>query len=254
MNDRELMLIEYSKQYRTQGNRDGKFWFLGIEEGGGGSIAEVDAMLAKWDRQGKPDQSVLRDPNNPSLNDGWFGTKERPDWGPIQTTWGAQIRVLLSMQGLPCGTEDVRQYQMNAFGLEKGETCLMEMLPLPNPGVGNWIYSDLTDDPNFSSREVFTKYVLNSRISRFLELVELHSPTAVIGVCYEYGKLLEPYFEDVEYVHAKSGKRPGRAVIGNIGTTVVAITYHPNYSMTAPSAWYEELGQIVTARSVSQKI
>lgn len=80
MNDRDAMLVEYSNQFRTQGNRDGKFWFLGIEEGGGGTIAEVDAMLDKLESQGKPEESVLRDPGNPSLDDDWFDTRKRPGW------------------------------------------------------------------------------------------------------------------------------------------------------------------------------
>lgn len=251
MNDREAMLIEYSNQFKTQGNRDGEFWFLGIEEGGGGSIAEVDSMLDEWDSNGRSEESVLRDPDNPSLNNQWFGTEKNTGRVNIQKTWGAQIRVLLSMKGLPCGTEDVRHYQMNAFGLAKGETCLMELLPLPNPGIDKWIYSSLTKDPRFSSREAFVDHVLKTRISRFIELVSRHQPTAVIGVCYGLGKLLEPHLDDVERVHANKGNRPGRAIIGNIGGTVVAITYHPNTPMTAPNAWYEELGQLVADRSDS---
>jgi len=155
------------------------------------------------------------------------------------------------MKGLPCGTEDVRQYQMKKYGLAKGESCLMELLPLPNPGLDQWIYSGLTKDPRFSSRDAFIDHALNTRISRFIELVLQHQPSAVIGVCYDLGKLLEPHLDDVIRIQASKGKCPGKAILGNIGQTVVAITYHPNKPMSAPNAWYEELGQLVATRSDS---
>lgn len=253
MDNREKKLIEYSEQFKTQGNRDGKYWFLGIEEGGGSSVDEVDAMLAKWERNDKSDDTALRDTQKKSKPSKWFDANRRGG-APIQKTWGAQIRVLLSMQGLPSSTEDVRQYQMDHFGLADGDTCLMELLPLPNPGLQDWIYNDLSDDPRFESRQALADLAMTDRLERLVKLVEMHRPTCIVGFCYSFRHKLEPYLDNVSTVKAQAGSRPGRAKIGNIGETVVAITYHPATPMTAPNAWYAELGQHIAKRSNNLEI
>jgi len=248
MNDRESMLVEYSEQFKTQGNRAGDYWFLGIEEGGGGTVEEVESMLAYWDRNGRSEESYINNPERGIIGDTWF---ERGDGTlpKIQKTWGAQIRVLLSMQGKPSEREDVRRYQANCFGTPTGETCLMELLPLPNPGLDRWIYSELSDLDQFRSRDQFIEKYMDTRIERFIELVKFHQPVSVVGVCYGLGQMLEKHLSNVSWVKANTGKRPGRAMIGEIDNTVVAITYHPNTPMTAPNAWYSQLGQTITARS-----
>ena len=179
MHDREAMLVEFSQQFKTQGNRDGQYWFIGIEEGGGATEKEVDSMLDKWDRDGRCDVAMLHDPESDKVTCKWFDTSRVGD-PPIQKTWGAQIRILLSMLGISADREKVRQYQANQFGTPKGETCLMEMLPLPNPGINRWIYSELSDLPQFVSRDAFSAHSVDARIDRFRELVLLHQPTSVV--------------------------------------------------------------------------
>jgi len=248
LNQREAVLVSYSEQFRTQGNLAGKHWFLGIEEGGCATEAEVDATLSRWDNAGQPQHVSLNDPGKGKSDSKWFDLDRRG--GPaIQKTWGAQIRVLLSMQGLPDDRESVRAYQSKMFGTPQGETCLMELLPLPNPGLHKWIYNEISSLPQFSSRQAFIEYALEKRIAQFRELVLEYQPATVVGLCFSQRHWLERYLEDVENVQAISGNRPGRAVIGSLGNTTVAITYHPNTPMTAPNRWYNELGQLIANRS-----
>lgn len=247
MNDRGMDLRGYAQQFRTQGNRDGRYWFLGIEEGGGATVEEIDAMLERWNANGRREIGCLRDPDQPPTSCGWFDTSRRG--GPaIQTTWGAQIRVLLSYQGEISDSEMVRAYQASRFGIPNGESCLMELLPLPNPRLNRWLYDTLVPDPEFRSRSAFIDARLHDRIDRLVELIERHQPDFVVGFCYGFRHHLETRLENAEDVRAAEGKRPGKALVGSLGDTVVAITYHPSYPFSARNAWYAELGGLVRER------
>lgn len=249
MQDNEQMLIEYSKQFKTQGNRYGKYWFLGIEESGGKTVDDVVKMLEKWDRSGRKESTVLRDENNPSENDEWFGNIVDLSTAKIQFTWGAQIQILLSIMGASNGTDDIKRFQQQSFGTASSDTCLMELLPLPNPRINNWIYKQVSNKEIFSTRKKFMQHALKDRVNRFVELVEKHKPVSVVGLCYGQRHMIKPMLSSVEYIEANQASRPGKAMIGYIGDTVVAVTYHPSFNPSARNDWYTELGKIIAERS-----
>lgn len=59
LNDDDLR--QFIKTFYGYGNLASRFWFIGMEEGGGNSFAEVQARLSVWMQLGKPELADLRD-------------------------------------------------------------------------------------------------------------------------------------------------------------------------------------------------
>ena len=72
-----------------------------------------------------------------------------------QPTWNKLIRIVLSAGGVPLDLEIVKAYQQDRFGRWNGDTCLMELLPLPSRSTGDWLYSNLSAVPHLTTREVY---------------------------------------------------------------------------------------------------
>lgn len=59
LNDDDLR--QFMQTFYGYGNLDGRFWFIGMEEGGGNSLEEMQARLKAWKQLGKPELADLRD-------------------------------------------------------------------------------------------------------------------------------------------------------------------------------------------------
>jgi len=135
---------DYMRGFFGYGNPEGRWWFVGPEEGGGRTVDEVCARVQAWHDAGENvlDLCAYCDHVGHGLQQ-WFRENPRP---PIQRTWAALIRTVFSAEGrlhegLIQQREQIRSYQRVQLGRADGCTYLSEILPLPSRGTGHWNYT-----------------------------------------------------------------------------------------------------------------
>jgi hypothetical protein len=90
-----------------------------------------------------------------------FLSGDRP---PIQPTWNTIIRILLALDGtLDASTGQVRAYQRDRLGRTSERGALLELLPLPAPGLSDWPYAAIF--PEFRTRESYRNDQIPKRIA-----------------------------------------------------------------------------------------
>lgn len=101
-------------------------------EEGGNSADEIAARLAAWERRGKREfddvKAFCRDTGHAAL------TAWGSDDAPSQPTCKGLIKTL-------DGIADPLTYQRAEWLTATGETCLLNLLPPPSPGIDTWHYA-----------------------------------------------------------------------------------------------------------------
>jgi len=169
------------------GNPAGKLWFIGMEEGGGDSLPEVQQRLKVWHDLGTPAIADLAEFHRRLGMPEFF-----QDPVKRQHTWTSLIRVVLAAIGQPVELPAVKNYQRDCLGRANGETCLVELLPLPSPNTGTWHYPQWSKLAYLQSRELYGKAVLPGRIESLRKLMAKYRPPAV--VCY--GVRYQEWYEE----------------------------------------------------------
>src|SRR5258708_27596908 len=93
------------------GQYPARYWFIGMEEGGGSSVAYIAAKLVGWRDRGAQEVEELGGADPILGAPQWFGPYPR-----LQPTWNGLIRILLSAEGQEVTTEQVREYQRTRLG------------------------------------------------------------------------------------------------------------------------------------------
>jgi hypothetical protein len=146
-------------------------------------VAEIVNRIQGWhDRSGK-ELEDLAGPEGIANSSRWF----QPPY-PLQSTWRQLIRVVLSAEAEPSGRENVRAYQKERLGRRGGLDCLLELLPLPSPGLNRWLfYPDYSQLPYLCDHATYTSHVAPARAAHLRERIAEHRPDSVIfyGAGYE---------------------------------------------------------------------
>src|SRR5712691_3232048 len=117
------LLGAYAERFFGYGSYSGKYWFVGLEEGGGDLFSEVQSRLQTWHQHGRCELEDLYGFHHDVGIRQWF----RPQ-AKIQPTWSKYIRIMLNADGEEATTEHVRGYQADSLGRIDGESCLLELL------------------------------------------------------------------------------------------------------------------------------
>jgi hypothetical protein len=171
----DALLDEFAHNFYGYGNYNGRYWFIGMEEGGGDSFAEVSQRLHTWADRGKRELEDVAEYHAAIGMTYLFG--ERPT---LQRTWAKLIRILLSQDGAVPTTEQVREYQRTALGRPEGDTCLVELLPLPSPSTSHWLYAVHSQLAYLASRELYKQAFLAPRMAHLKRRIDECKPSAVI--------------------------------------------------------------------------
>ena len=126
----ERLTLDYMHRFLGYGTLEGDCWFIGMEEGGGGSLEEIASRLTAWKQLHRPQLADLRTFHDQIGMEKFFSGQVR-----LQTTWARLIRLLLSLRGKSATLGDVRDCQARNWGSLQGDHCLLELLPLPSPSV-----------------------------------------------------------------------------------------------------------------------
>ena len=236
----DATLVEYADTFRTYGNRSGRHWFLGLEEGGAEGAADIERRLEGWVEAGRPGIEALSDGTGTDAAAHFDAS--RPGGAKPHPTWAAQIRVQLGIEGAPDTAAEIARRQAFEHGTADGDTCLLELLPLPSPSPSRWLYGRLSREARFASRAACQAHYLEPRLARIDALVREHRPATLAMFCWSMREALTPFLADTEAFEGPEPSRPGRAIVGTWGDTVAAITYPPSFPFTAPNGFYRALG------------
>ncbi len=87
-------------------------------------------------------------------------------------------------------SEEIRNFQLHKLGREfiKGEPndhAILELMPLPNPGISQWIYGDLGIGSLYT-RKMYLEIYKPARIKRLISLIKEHKPQLVVFYSTSY--------------------------------------------------------------------
>jgi hypothetical protein len=231
----DQLLSEFIQNFYGYGNYSGKFWFVGMEEGGGNSFSEINARLITWKNRGRNELQDIAEYHNDIGVMEWFN--ERPK---LQPTWNKLIRVLLSSRGEFPTTEQVREYQKSLFGRLISDTCLLDLLPLPSPSIEQWIYAQYSQLPYLRDREAYRQECIVPRIARLQDRINQYQPKVVIFYSLSYQEYWKK-IADVDF-HQNFDK----ILTGRNKSTLFVVMKHPA-AKGVKSEYFHQVGQLIAA-------
>jgi len=236
----DQLLDEFAHNFYGYGNYNGQFWFVGMEEGGGNSFAEIAKRLSVWAKRGKRE---LEDVAEYHIDIGLSHLfSERPT---IQLTWGKLVRILLSSNGIAPTTEQVREYQRTSLGRLTGDNCLAELLPLPSPSTGRWLYAQHSQLPYLVNRERYKQACLVPRIAHLRQRINEHRPKAVIFYSFSYRE----HWQEIAGVDFSL--ESDEMYIGRRESSLFVITRHPA-AKGITSEYFHQVGKVISAELLKQ--
>ncbi len=186
-------------------------WFLGMEEGLGD---ELNAVLREFLKRPQPFDSFEH----------MCLSLKHP---PKTPTWRIMAKLARRLQLKAADWDDPRralEYVVSHLGTAKGDTLLLEMLPLPAKKATDWPDQYRS---RFPSRLAYEEEMLGKRISIVRDLVFNHRPQVVFCYGERYWSRYEAIFSlrDVEPYHYTVKTKQYSAKIGVWeNNTVVVLT------------------------------
>jgi hypothetical protein len=234
---------DFADQFYGYGNYEGRFWFVGMEEGGGNTIDAIEAQLSAWKSRGRRELEDLVTFNADLHEERFFSER-----ATLQPTWNKLIRILLSAEGQDVQREHVRLYQRVSLGRPQGANCLIELLPLPSPSTNHWIYADYSRLPQLISREKYRDYYLPARSKHIQARINQYRPAVVVfyGINPLYRKWWE-YITDASF----SFDRESEASMAKRDETLFLIVHHPA-SRGRGNDYFHAIGQRVASELAGQ--
>jgi hypothetical protein len=227
-----LLVNEFIHKFYGFGNLQAKYWFIGMEEGGGTSRAEFEYRINAWVKLGKKTLvDVVKYHEIIGINRFFV------DPVKLQSTWNKLIRIYLSSQDLQTNTDDVRLFQKTQLGRIDQNTSLLELLPLASPSTNQWLYSSWVDYPLLKSREIYREGTVPFRIKSLQWLIEENQPTVVVF----YGQSNEEYWGKVVSAPLKFEKTLDIKYAKGKGTLFVSIK-HPVYKGLT-NVYFHQIGR-----------
>ncbi len=166
-------LIIRRLEFLGYGNLDSDIWFIGMEEGFGGSIQDLKKRFNKT-----KNKKVI------DIKEGMSGIKDHLKWffpqSNLQKTWSKLILILLSLKNNVQPTnEQIKKYQRYKFGRSQGDHCSLDLMPLPCNNQKDWPYLN-TGIEFLNSKNKYSRKIMPERIGKFKKLIKEHSPSIVI--------------------------------------------------------------------------
>lgn len=233
----DQLLASYMDGFYGYGNFGADYWFIGMEEGGGDAFDEVKNRLDVWDSNGRRELEDLKQYHSQIGVDRWFS-----DDAKLQPTWNKIIRVMLSAQGVQPETQLVREFQATKLGGLSGDACLIELMPLPSPSTGDWLYAQCSGLDELGTRDAYLSNRGPLRVARIRSLIAEHQPKHVIFYGMSY---LESWWRQVADVELAQRMIEGRLLyMGQGKSTVYAATQHP-VATGVSNEYFHGVGQLL---------
>lgn len=227
------MLERFTTTFFGYGSWAAPIWIVGMEEGGGGTVAEVTRRLAVWEQRGQRDLEDLA-----QYHHAIGVTKHLNADARIQPTWAKMIHLLFGARGLPFDTELVRSFQARDLGRNNGDTCILELLPLPSPNVRTWLYAPW-NVPYLRDRDSYRLHLIPQRVERIRARVSTCRPRAVVFLGTSYLK----HWQTIAGMPLKVQEQVALAE----GDTLFIAVRHPA-ARGVTNAYFRGVGELIARR------
>lgn len=234
------VLRAFMGRFAGYGNPAAPLWFVGMEEGSGQGIAELSRRVLAWDARGR---RVLED--LPSYHHAIGLPRHFVPPFPLQRTWAPLLRILMAWRGVPATLADLRRAQASELGTPHGDSALVELLPLPAPGLAHWPYGALASQlPELADRGTYAEALRGPRITLLRAL--LMQTSARVVVCYGLGYTAD-WTQLVGATLEERITKGQRWLHARRGATHYVVVPHP-VARGTPRDFWAGLGREVRAR------
>jgi hypothetical protein len=224
------LLVDYMTRFVGFGSPRASVWFIGLEQGGGENLGELQRRLAAWVESGADAFADFPDYCARLGDSRWHGPTAR-----VQPTLGKLVRLFLAFNGTPISTKVVREYQASAFGTRHGDTVIAELMPLPSRNVSEWIYSGIAGVPALATREAYTQQYRRLRTGLLHAAIAAAAPHVVVFVGFT---ALDSWAQ----VAGVTFKRKADAYCATAGRTEFVVVKHPT-AFGAKNEYFETVGR-----------
>lgn len=219
----DRLLEKFISSFYGYGNYRGDYWFIGKEEGGGGTVEEIRKRINSWSTLGCKELEDLFDYHQELGLTQCFGEQAK-----LQRTWKMLVRALLRAKGQEVTNNAIRKYQGQNLARLESETCLLELLPLPSPNTGEWLYSAYSKLQNLVDRYGYRNCYARDRADHIRKRVLEHKPKAVVFYSSDlwYQQWWQLIAEDVTFRDHEI-THDSKLWVGENSHTVFIIAKHP---------------------------
>lgn len=232
------VLTNFIQGFYGYGTYQARFWFVGMEEGGGNTLADISRRLGAWDIRGRKELEEVADYHRAIGVDNLFDNRPK-----LQPTWNKLIRIALTADGQTCDTESIRNYQKSRLGTMHGDTCLLELLPLPSPNTNTWLYHDNSSLPYLIDRNTYRAHITGVRIAHLQDRLSRHKPKAVVFYSLQY----QAYWEQIADVY-NWVKSPESIMHGSGNQTLFIVAKHPA-TKGVTNEYFHQIGRLIAAKA-----
>jgi len=230
----DTLLEAFMQQFYGYGSYAGRFWLVGMEEGGGATPSEIARRLETWEARGRRELEDLVEFTEAAVSSRWFGAQPA-----LQSTWSRLIRLLIAARGTAPTKDRVRAVQARFFGRPQGDHCLLELLPLPAPSTDAWTYDQVSSMGYLATRASYTRHIQNARIAHLQRRIAEHRPTAVIF----YGPMNLSSWLQIAGTTLQATNAPDISLARRGGTVYLAIK-HPT-ARGMEHRYFDQAGSIL---------
>ena len=205
-------LDDYIAKFAGYGNLGAPLWFIGMEEGGGKDVLELERRVRAWAARGRLPLEDLAGFHHVIGASEYF----LPPY-PLQRTWRSLCRTLQAWLGSSTDTASIKNAQAHVLGAFDGKACLLELLPLPATDISSWPYVSLAlEHPALSDRTRYTAAYTRPRTEMLRALTTRAQPIAVVFYGLRYleswatiaGQVLAPTSIGNRMCYAGPNQRP----------------------------------------------
>jgi len=230
------LLQQFMHTFYGYGDYDAPFWFVGMEERGRGTVAGVNRRLRRWKERGKRELEDLAQ---------WHlaeGPHRRFSGRPaLQPTWNRLMRILLTAKGEDVTLSALRRYQKERLGRADGESCLVELFPLPAKSTGSWLYGEHSDLPELANRKRYRQALAPERARHLRSRLLVHRPQAVIF--YSTNARYRRWWEKIARTDFERVGEPA-FYLGDDGDTQFVICRHP-VAVGIRNEYFHRIGRVL---------
>ncbi len=229
-----INLNAFMNTFIGYGDFNADTWFVGMEEGGGNSVEDIQTRIDTWAERGGRALEDCAEYHH-AIGAGRLFT---PPVRVAQPTWDWLMRAQLKSEGKACDVVASKIMQGERWLRGGSKTCAIELLPLPSPNTGAWLYSQFSNDPILRSRANYSAAMLPTRIAAIQSAIDEYKPRNVVF----YGKKYEAHWKriaGVDFVEVD-----GLSIAQSNGISFVS-TIHPTRPVKGPGTkipYWEKVG------------
>ncbi len=265
-----IKLKYYIENFYGYGNWDSPYYFIGMEEGGGSDYNLVNEKIENYYYFGVDRGNNFFIKEKLIDNYGFqifmmpealreiqfFRLNPLPN---LQSTWKPSIKMLMTYNDLTVNDDEMRLFQRLHFGSNQTpyKHALIDLLPLPSPGLKDWNYRQWVDNANgifLDTRDNYRNNYIGLRIKHICKKISDNKPKLVVfygtGYINYYNQIINCINNSLNFIDLEinTPNDTGRAKYSiqkwDNSSTVFIICSHPTSTGLTNEFWINLIQQI----------